>query len=79
MLCEVVFTCKFIMRIVSRLNSQALSQGRRKQSPDGQAQLDVSGEVVNNLHGSAHGKNLDHGIFSNEEALSLYFSFKLDS
>ena len=26
----------------------SLVQGRRKQSPDGQAQLDVGGEVVNN-------------------------------
>ena len=52
-------------------------QGHWKQSPDGQAQLDVSGEVANNLRSSAHGKNLDLGIFSNEEALSLHFSFKL--
>ena len=28
--------------------STMLTQGRRKQSPDGQAQLDVGGEVVNN-------------------------------
>ena len=53
-----------------------LGQGCRKQSPDGQAQLDVGGEVVNNSR-KARGKNLDLGIFSSEESLLLHFSFKL--
>ena len=50
-------------------------QGRRKQSPDGRAQSDVSGEAVNN----SRGKNLHVGTFSSEEALSLHFSFNWDS
>ena len=33
---------------VFRLSLQLARQGRRKQSPDGQAQLDVGGEAVNN-------------------------------
>ena len=35
--------------LISYALPYSLLQGRRKQSPDGQAELDVSGEVVNNL------------------------------
>ena len=38
-------------------------QGRRKQSPDGQAQLDVDGEAVNNSCAKHTAKNLDLAIF----------------
>ena len=54
-------------------------QGYWKQSPDGQAQLGVIGEDVNNLRAKckAHGKILNLAIFSSQVALSLHFSFEL--
>ena len=50
-------------------------QGRRKQSADGQAQLDVGGEAANNLRTKRVAKI--GPIFSSQEALSFHFSFKL--
>ena len=54
-------------------------QGYWKQSPDGQAQLGVIGEDVNNLRAKckACGKILNLAIFSSQVALSLHFSFEL--
>ena len=49
-------------------------QGPRKQSPDGQAQFDVGGEVVNNSRAKRVAKFWTL-LFSSEEALSLHFSF----
>ena len=54
-----------------------VTQGRRKQSPDGQAQLNVGGEAVNNSRAKRAAKIWTLLFFSSEEALSLHFSFKL--
>ena len=61
------------------LNKLWCKQGYWKQSPDGQAQLGVIGEDVNNLRAKrkARGKILDLAIFSSQVALSLHFSFEL--
>ena len=53
-----------------------MSQGCRKQSADGQAQLDVGGEATKNSAQSVW-QNLDLAIISSQEVLSLHFSFKL--
>ena len=53
-----------------------ISQGRRKQSPDGQAQLDVGGEAVNNSRLCAR-QNLNLSIFSSEEALSIALQLQI--
>ena len=47
-------------------------QGRRKQSPDGQAQLDVGALLI--IRARSAQQNFGLGIFSSEEALSLHFS-----
>ena len=52
-------------------------QGCRKQSVDGQAQLDVSGKAANKSRAKCAAKIMNLAIFSSQEALSLHFSFKL--
>ena len=55
------------------------TQGRRKQSPDGQAKLHLGGEAVNNLR-EARGKIWTLlAIFSSQEALSLHLIHNLSS
>ena len=52
------------------------SQGRLKQIPNGQAQLDVGGEAVKKFARKVRGKILDLAIFSSQEVLPLHFGFK---